>query len=232
MIERAALLAALGTVRDPELDEPLTDLGFVQAIDEHGGMVDVRLRLPTYFCAPNFAYLMAADARAAVLGVPGVQEARVTLVDHFVAGEVNAGVGGELGFEEAFAGLADGELDELRTLFRRKAFVVRQERVARALSLPAEALAALALGQLPAGSPDVSAYLERRAELGLAVGAGEPFLVRPNGDPVPVEAAAETLRFARTVRVSLEGNAELCRGLLETRYAGERGVGERQAVAA
>ena len=109
---------------------------------------------------------------------------------------------------------------------------MRQERVARALGLPAEALAALALGELPAGSPDVSAYLERRAELGLAVGPGEPFLVRPNGDPVPVENAAEALRFARTVRVSIEGNAELCRGLLETRYAGERGVGERHAVAA
>ena len=84
MIERAALLAALGTVRDPELDEPLTDLGPVQAVDEHERMVDVRLRLPTYFCAPNLAYLMAADARAAVLGVPGLLETRY-------AGERGAG---------------------------------------------------------------------------------------------------------------------------------------------
>jgi hypothetical protein len=29
------------------------------------------------------------------------------------------------------------------------------------------------------------------------------------------------------VRVSIEGNAGLCRGLLETRYGRERGVGER-----
>jgi hypothetical protein len=27
------------------------------------------------------------------------------------------------------------------------------------------------------------------------------------------------LRFARTVRSSIEGNAELCRGLLATRYS-------------
>jgi hypothetical protein len=37
----------------------------------------------------------------------------------------------------------------------------------------------------------------------------------------------EHLRFAKTVRVSIEGNAGLCRGLLETRYGGTRGVGER-----
>ena len=36
------------------------------------GDVDVRLRLPTPQCAPNFAYLMAADARAAVRRLPGV----------------------------------------------------------------------------------------------------------------------------------------------------------------
>jgi metal-sulfur cluster biosynthetic enzyme len=231
VIERAALLRALGTVRDPELDEPLTELGFVQELDEDGGRVEVRLRLPTYFCAPNFAYLMAADARAALLGVPGVSHARVTLVDHFAAREVNAGVGAELGFADAFDGLADGELGELRDLFRRKAFVVRQERVCRALGLGPEQLASLRLGDLPA-SPEVSAYLERRAELGVAIGAGEPFLVRPNGDPVPEAAAGEHVRFARTVRVSIEGNAELCRGLLDTRYAGARGIGERAAVAA
>ena len=64
------VLAALGTVYDPELDEPITDLGFVGACSvSAGGEVAVRLRLPTPQCAPNFAYLMAADARAAALSV-------------------------------------------------------------------------------------------------------------------------------------------------------------------
>ncbi|MGH3395980.1 MAG: iron-sulfur cluster assembly protein, partial [Streptosporangiaceae bacterium] len=50
-----ALLAALQTVRDPELDEPITALGFVAGCDiTAGGDALVRLRLPTYFCAPNF----------------------------------------------------------------------------------------------------------------------------------------------------------------------------------
>ena len=54
-VDPAKVRAALGTVRDPELDEPLTDLGFVTAIELDGDSVRVHLRLPTYFCAPNFA---------------------------------------------------------------------------------------------------------------------------------------------------------------------------------
>src|SRR5262249_6558400 len=64
---RARVLEELGTVYDPELDEPITALGFVGSLvvtDE--GDVSVRLRLPTPQCAPNFAFLMAADARTAV----------------------------------------------------------------------------------------------------------------------------------------------------------------------
>ncbi len=36
----------------------------------------MRLRLPTYFCAPNFAFLMVADAYDAVSAVPGVPRPR------------------------------------------------------------------------------------------------------------------------------------------------------------
>ena len=49
------VLAALGEVRDPELDRPITDLGFVADV-RIGAGVRVELRLPTYFCAPNFAH--------------------------------------------------------------------------------------------------------------------------------------------------------------------------------
>ena len=63
---RARVFEALGTVYDPELDEPITTLGFVGSCVVEGEDVSVRLRLPTPQCAPNFAFLMAADARAAV----------------------------------------------------------------------------------------------------------------------------------------------------------------------
>ena len=82
------------------------------------------------------------------------------------------------------------------------------------------------LGDLPP-SQDLDKYLERRRELGLDVSEGAPLVVDPDGNRIPEEAVVQHLRFARTIRVSIEGNAELCRGLLETRYGGERGVGER-----
>jgi len=69
-------------------------------------------------------------------------------------------------------------------------------------------------------------YIERRAELGLDVSPDAPLVVDPDGKRVPKEAVIQHLRFARTVRVSVEGNSELCRGLLATRYD----VGEKEEV--
>ena len=221
MPTEAELLDALSDVRDPELDEPITDLDFVSELKIEDGAVNVRLRLPTYFCAPNFAYLMVADAKAAVLSVPGVREARVVLDDHHASSEINAGVNEERGFEGTFPGETEGEdLDELRDIFRRKSFVARQEKLCRTLLAggytPAE-LAEMRLGELPA-SGITDKYIERRAELGLDVSPGAPLVVDPDGKRVPKEAVVQHLRFARTVRVSIEGNAHHCRGLLAARY--------------
>src|SRR4051812_37858484 len=93
------LLAALDGVRDPELDEPVTDLGFVTSCTLSGdGDAQVRLRLPTYFCAPNFAFLMVADAYDAVSAVPGVRHTEVVLEDHFASDAINQGVAARAGF--------------------------------------------------------------------------------------------------------------------------------------
>src|SRR3954454_8789390 len=94
-----AVLKALETVRDPELDEPITTLGFVASwAVSAAGDVQVRLRLPTYFCAPNFAYLMVADAYDAVSALPGVRNAEIVLEDHFAADSINGGVAAGAGF--------------------------------------------------------------------------------------------------------------------------------------
>ena len=221
MPTEAEVLDALSDVRDPELDEPITDLDFVSELKIEDGAVNVRLRLPTYFCAPNFAYLMVADARAAALSVPGVREARVVLDEHHASKEINAGVNEERGFEGTFPGETEGEdLDELRDIFRRKSFVARQEKLCRALlaegHTPAE-LAEMRLGEVPPAGA-FEKYLKRRAELGLDVSPEAPLVVDPDGKRVPKEAVVQHLRFARTVRVSIEGNAHHCQGLLAARY--------------
>jgi len=73
MNTRERVLEALSEVHDPELDEPITSLGFVTSCAVSAdGDVEILLRLPTPQCAPNFAYLMAADARNVLRRLPDV----------------------------------------------------------------------------------------------------------------------------------------------------------------
>ncbi len=224
MISRARVLAALATVHDPELDEPITTLGFVGSCDvSDGGDVSVRLRLPTPQCAPNFAYLMASDAREAVRRVSGVGEVGIVLEDHYTAAEINAAVGADGGFAAAFPGESSGDLGPLRELFQRKALLARQGRVAAMLladgspSLSHEALVALTVADLP-DHREVERCLQLRRELGLPCAPGSPALVAGTGGPIPVEELAMWLRRARLVGLSLESNGGLCRSLLRIRH--------------
>jgi metal-sulfur cluster biosynthetic enzyme len=162
------LLAALETVRDPELDEPITSLGFVASCTvSQDGDVQVRLRLPTYFCAPNFAYLMVADAYDAVSATPGVRSTEIVLEDHFAAHAINDGVAARAGFARSFDGEAVGELDELRADFLRKAVMAGTDQVCRPLlaaGIEAAELSSLQLGSVPP-SPALQRLRHRRAEL-------------------------------------------------------------------
>ena len=224
------VMAALDTVRDPELDEPVTALGFVaSAVVSCEGVASVHLRLPTYFCAPNFAFLMVADAYDAVSAVPGVARAEIVLDDHFAAAEINGGVAARAGFVGSFGDQAAAELDDLRADFLRKAVLAGTDRVARPLlsagRSPAE-LAGLRLGDLP-GTPELDRLRARRAELGLPAGDDAPLLVDAStGAPVEPDALPLHLGRARLTRVSLEANGGVCRGMLRGRYGDAPGRGE------
>jgi metal-sulfur cluster biosynthetic enzyme len=216
------LLAALGTVLDPELDEPITGLGFVSfASVESDGTAQVRLRLPTYFCAPNFAFLMVADAYDAACAVPGVRRAEVVLEEHFASDAINGGVAAQDGFAQTFDGEAVGELDGLRADFLRKAVMAGTHQVCRPLlsaGTSPDELPGLTLGQLP-DSPPLRRLRQRRAALGLPAGDQSPLLIDPaTGHGVTAEALPLYLRRARTTAVSLEANGSICRGMLRHRY--------------
>jgi metal-sulfur cluster biosynthetic enzyme len=211
---------ALGTVRDPELDQPVTELGFVTSAEVDGATVRVRLRLPTYFCAPNFAYLMVADAHDAVRAIPGVAEVDVQLADHFAAEEFNSGVAEGAGFAGAFPAQATGELAELRRTFQHKAHLACLERAARKLidsGWRIDELAHVQLADLP-DSPERASLVRRRGELGMPTDDSAHLFADESGNPVEPSTMAGRLRFAKTVRVSVDGNADFCRGLLRTRY--------------
>ncbi|MET1060146.1 MAG: iron-sulfur cluster assembly protein [Nocardioides sp.] len=228
----AEVLRALDAVIDPELDEPVTDLGFVRsvAIDPDGG-IEVHLRLPTSFCSPNFAYLMASDSKDALTAVAGGRPVVVELDDHHDSAIINAGLAADAGYRGTFGHEAEHDLEELRATFQRKAHTAAMERALTALlrgrpDLGEADVWRVRLADLPDGS-ERTALLRRRAVLGLPEDADAPVLVDDEGTGYDEVDAPLRLRLARSTRISIDGNAHFCRGLLRTRYPGS---GDDQAA--
>jgi metal-sulfur cluster biosynthetic enzyme len=220
----AAIHRALEEVRDPELDEPITGLGFVASCRVGPDRaVSVRLRVPTYFCPPNFVFMMVADARDAVARIAGVTSVDVGVDDHFAADEINAGVAQQRTFAGTFGDLAESELDGLRTDFLCKAVLAATDRVCEPLlanGQGAAQLAALTLADPPYDA-NRQRLLDRRGQLGLPVDDAAPLLIDPaTRTGVADEDVTIYLRVARVTRMSMEANGELCRGLLHSRYGG------------
>jgi metal-sulfur cluster biosynthetic enzyme len=222
MNTRARVLEALSQVHDPELDEPITSLGFVTSCEvSPGGDVEILLRLPTPQCAPNFAYLMAADARNVVRRLPDVGRIDVRLEDHYTGEEINAAVARGDGFTGAFPGETDDDqLDALRELFQRKALVARQAGLCEALladGATPEQVTARRVADLP-DVADARRCLELRGQLGIDCDPDSPAFVAPNGEPVATGELTRWLRMARLVRTSLDVNGGICRSLLQIRH--------------
>jgi metal-sulfur cluster biosynthetic enzyme len=214
----ADVLDALAEVHDPELDEPITKLGFVASCEvSPEGDVDIVLQLPTPQCAPNFAFLMAADARRVVRRLPEVRDVTIRLHDHYTGREINDAVNRGDGFTGAFPGeTADDELKDLRDLFLRKALVGRQSRLCESLlhagATPDE-IAARRLADLP-DVPDTDRCITLRRHLGLTHDAEDPAFILPSGEPIRASELTRWLRMARLMRLSLEVNGGICRSLL------------------
>jgi metal-sulfur cluster biosynthetic enzyme len=214
---RAQVVAALSAVYDPELDEPITTLGFVDSLSvSDRGDVDVHLRLPTPQCAPNFAFLMVSDARAALRAVPGIGSVSVVLDDHYTGDEIN----GAADFSSAFPGETTGDLGALRELFQRKALLARQGRVCQELladGLSQAEVVDLTVADLGDG-PEVARCLELRRELGLPCADDDPGLIAGDGAALDAADLSTWLRRARLVGLSLESNGGICRSLLRVRH--------------
>ena len=219
----AQVQACLATVMDPELDESVTELGFVTTVELPGdGEVRIGFRLPTYWCAANFAFLMADDMRRAVQALPWVTRVGVQLHDHMYAEAINQGVADGAGFQAAFGADAEGGLDALRRTFLLKAFQRRQEALLQHLLDAGHepvALVALdieALRRLPLdaeGETLVERYLARRD----LVGGADFVFVDAEGEPIAATTLRDHLRGLRRVGVNAEFNGTLCRGLLAVR---------------
>ncbi len=228
-LRTAEIWTRLSEVTDPELDEPVTELGFVERVAVDGDTVEVDFRLPTYWCAANFAFLMVDDIRIAVEGAAWVKAVRPRLLDHMYEDEVNRAAGGGRAFKEVFDDLgADDTLDEVRQKFRLKAFQRRQEIVLRALrrqGFDDASLVDMGLGMLEGLSiEDEEAarqkprYLRILREFGFGAEPSDPAFLTPDGNRITATAFDAYLQEVRGVRINMEFNGAICRGLLSTRY--------------
>jgi metal-sulfur cluster biosynthetic enzyme len=233
--------ARLDRVTDPELDEPVTSLGFVTSVAVDNGCVRVGFRLPTYWCAANFAFLMADDMRCAISELPWVRGVAVELGEHMYAETINAGLRKGRSFQETFGTAAGEDLTELRRIFARKSFQRRQEQALRTLLDAGHAPTALVtmtvaeLRTLPADSAlaaFIAQYLQRRSEAGEYDDDSLAF-VDEAGQPLSPATLFQHLRRLRSVTVNMEFNGALCRGLLAARFGEEPTKdGARQGITA
>ena len=220
----------LAKVYDPELDQPLTELGFIGGVDIAGDKVTVRFRLPTYWCAANFAYMMASDIRERVSELPWVNRVDVLLQDHFHDDEINEGIKHGKTFLTAFPDATES-LDDLRETFRVKAFQARQERVLRWLirkGLQEEAILQMRVGDLEEllkkrqVAKLVERYLDIRQERKLPGDISAEAFTNPDGTPIDPGGLQLLLNKASSTRLSMEFNTAFCSGLLNTRYGKDK----------
>ena len=219
--------SALNSVTDPEIDESVVSLDFVTGVKvDPGSRVEIQFRLPTYWCAPNFAFLMASDMRDAVAALGWVKEVTVRLSDHFSADLINRSVALRQDFRDAFPGETDGDLTAVRQKFLGVAFERRQELLLRYLLAQgytsdwiehAQLSDLINLALEPEGASLRNLYLFMMRRLGMEVALDAPAFVTLSGETVAAQDFKSYLRRIAGVRRNAEFNGLICRSLLSER---------------
>jgi metal-sulfur cluster biosynthetic enzyme len=233
-----AVRERLDRVTDPELDESIVALGYIDDITVEGARVTVEFTLPTAWCSPAFAWMMATDARDETESLPGVGRAVVRLHEHMHDEEITKGVNERLPFEETFPD-ADGGVADVRATLDEKARLARQYDAAEACldaGLAPDQIARIRVTDIWLDDPvvvfirdrsigvaippaPVESYLEKARETGL-VADGHPELFRtPEGDPVPPDQFEMVHRRCRLASVNMGGQGSVCEALNDARHA-------------
>jgi metal-sulfur cluster biosynthetic enzyme len=225
----AQIYSALESVTDPEIDESVVSLDFVSEVKiDENDRVQIEFRLPTYWCAPNFAFLMASDMRDAVSELDWVEEVTVRLVDHFSAELINRGVARKQDFRDAFPGETDDDLSALRQKFLGQAYQRRQELLLKhlfglgydpglILGLRLSELLSLALDQQ--GTALRALYLFVWRKIHPDAGEEATAFTTPEGTPVDPRDLKDYLRKIAGARRNAAFNGLICRSLLAERHS-------------
>ena len=231
----------LDRVTDPELDESIVSLGYIDDIEIHESEVRVAFTLPTAWCSPAFAWMMATDARDEVETLPGVEEATVFLQEHMHDSEINRGVKRRLAFDEVFPD-ADGGVEAIRATLDDKARLARQFDAIEALlgaNLTQEQIAEFRVADLtletqalvfvrgrsvaiPANPDPLEAYLTKARDTGVLEDDHDELFRTPEGEPIPVDRFELVRRRCRLAKVNMGGQESVCDALADARHAENR----------
>jgi metal-sulfur cluster biosynthetic enzyme len=234
-----AIYDRLDRVDDPELDRSIVELEYVETVEIDGSHVEVGFVLPTAWCSPAFAWMMATGIRDEVGSLPDVETVRVDLRDHMHDEEINRGVDEGLAFEEAFEDAEDG-IEAVREKLDEKARLARQFDALDALTdagLSPAQIADLRLGAVdPAFEADRAAvslqegavtvtlpaepltdYLEKARATGLVEDENDRLFADRDGDPFAAEAFEDVRRQSRVAAANVTGQGAICSALHEAR---------------
>lgn len=234
---RAAVRDRLDRVVDPELDRSIVELDYVDRIEIDDGDVAVAFTLPTAWCSPAFAWMMATDSRDEVGSLPGTESVTIRLRDHMHGEEITRGVNAEETFESVFPD-ADGGVREVRAMLDDKARFARQHDAVEACldaGLAPEQIVDLQRGdvELTDGGAVVAVddlhvvvrrdpmadYLEKAGDSGHVTAPDDGLFLTVDGDPIPLGRFETVHKRTRLAGVNMGGQGAVCDALNESRRA-------------
>ncbi len=232
----AAVRDRLDRVEDPELARSIVELDYVDTIEVDGGRVHVQFTLPTAWCSPVFAWMMATDARDELEALDWVHETRIELCDHMHDEEITAGVNARAGFGETFPD-ADGDVAAVRAAIADKARVSEQREAVRTLldaGVEPKQVVTLVRSDLTVDGDEVHVdldglsvvvdaaplvdYLGRATASGHVTGPDDPLFLTPEGDPIPADQLDVVQKRSRLATVNMGGQGAVCDALHRARH--------------
>ncbi|WP_435362961.1 iron-sulfur cluster assembly protein [Haloarchaeobius sp. DYHT-AS-18] len=238
-VDPAAVEARLDRVDDPELDRSIVDLEYVERVTIADGHVTVVFVLPTAWCSPAFAWMMATGIRDEVGDIDSVAGVTVSLLDHMHSEEITTGINERRSFAETFPDAESG-VAAVRRKLDEKARLARQHRAVEAFrdaGLQPAQIVDLTLGDLDFSVADghvavtvqdgsltvtaprepVEDYLEKARTIGLVTDPADRCFRDPDGDPIAVDEFDLVQHRMRAAAVNVRGQGTVCEGLHESR---------------
>lgn len=86
---RRQIFDELTKVVDPEIGVSIMELELVDKVDININKVNIDLHLTSPFCPAVFGFKIAQDVRDNVYKLPGIEDVKVSVSNHFMADAIN-----------------------------------------------------------------------------------------------------------------------------------------------